>query len=195
MTTSQDDLVKKNQKTAAYVCLIVVFMIGLSFASVPLYDLFCRVTGFGGTTQIVADEAGLPDRIETGRLMRVNFNADTSPRLPWDFKADQRSVEVHPGQQALVGFTARNEGSDPITGTAIFNVTPTIAGGYFYKTQCFCFDRQTLQPGETMSFPVNLFIDPDIVNDPDLEDVKTITLSYTFFVSDSQELETAQEGL
>jgi cytochrome c oxidase assembly protein subunit 11 len=190
---TQEDLVKKNQKTAAYVFCIVVFMIGLSFASVPLYDLFCRVTGFGGTTQMATDGAGLPDRVETSRLIKVNFNADTSPRLPWEFEADQRSVEIHPGQQALVGFTAQNIGSKPITGTAIFNVTPTIAGGYFYKTQCFCFDRQTLQPGEEMAFPVNLFIDPDIVHDPDLEDVKTITLSYTFFVSDSQELETAQK--
>lgn len=191
---SHEELVAKNQRTALYVVGIVLFMIGLSFASVPLYDLFCRVTGFGGTTQILTSEAGLPDRIETGRTITVNFNADTSRNLPWDFKPDQRSVDVHPGQQALISYTGQNISNAPITGTAIYNVSPPLAGQYFYKTQCFCFDRQTLMPDQQMNFPVSFFIDPDIVNDPDLDSVNTITLSYTFFVSDSQELENAQKA-
>jgi len=190
---SGDELVAKNQKTALYVLFIVVFMVGLSFASVPLYDLFCRVTGFGGTTQTLAGDAGLPDRIETGRSITVNFNADISSKLSWQFTPDQRSVSVHPGQQALISYSAINTGQTPVTGTAIYNVSPPSAGQYFYKTQCFCFDRQTLLPNEDMNFPVSFFVDPDIVNDPDLDDVRTITLSYTFFVSDSQELEKAQK--
>lgn len=191
---SHEELVAKNQRTALYVVGVVVFMIGLSFASVPLYDLFCRVTGFGGTTQIAVGGAGLPDRIETGRTITVNFNASTSRRLPWDFTPDQRSVDVHPGQQALISYTGQNTSSEPITGTAIYNVSPPLAGQYFYKTQCFCFERQTLMPDQKMNFPVSFFIDPDIVNDPDLDSVNTITLSYTFFVSDSQELENAQKA-
>jgi cytochrome c oxidase assembly protein subunit 11 len=190
-----DELVAKNQRVGLYVLGIVAFMIGLSFASVPLYDMFCRITGFGGTTQILAEGAGLPDRIETSRTVKVNFNADTGTNMPWAFEADQRSISVHPGQQALISFTGRNITDEPVTGTAIYNVSPPIAGGYFYKTQCFCFERQTLQPGEEMKFPVTFFIDPDFVDDIDMEDVHTITLSYTFYISDSQELEKAQKDL
>ena len=231
---TQAALIAKNQRTGLMVLGVVVFMIGMSFASVPLYNLFCRVTGFGGTTQLAGqasqeagffswfssgssssgsnssadgsgnsglsgggiidpDAAGIPDHIIEDRIIKVNFNADTQRKLTWKFTPNQRNVKVHPGQQALIGYSAVNTGDKPITGTAMFNVTPPLAGQYFYKTQCFCFDRQTLNVGEEANFPVSFFIDPDIVNDPDLDDVQIITLSYTFFVADSQELEKAQK--
>jgi cytochrome c oxidase assembly protein subunit 11 len=192
---SQEELIAKNQRMGLYVLALVAFMIGLSFASVPLYNLFCRVTGFGGTTQIVSGGAGLPDRVETSRSVKVNFNTQTGTNMPWAFTADQRSLTVHPGQQALISFTGKNLSDKPVTGTAVYNVSPPIVGEYFFKTQCFCFDRQTLEPGEEMKFPVSFFVDPDFVNDINMEDVHTITLSYTFYISDSEELEKAKKDL
>lgn len=188
------DLAAKNRRIGLYVLAIVAFMIGLSFASVPLYNLFCRVTGYGGTTQVVDNGAGLPDRIETGRSVRVNFNADTDAKLPWVFEPDQRSIDVHPGQQVIISFTGKNVSDKPLTGAAVYNVSPPIVGEYFFKTQCFCFDKQTLQPGEETKFPVSFFIDPDFVNDVNMDDIQTITLSYTFYLSDSEELEKAQKA-
>ncbi len=182
----------KNRKTGLIVLLAVSVMVGLSFASVPLYNLFCRVTGFGGTTQ-KAITAPSADKIVADRTLRIRFNTDISPRLPWSFKPELPEVSLHPGQEALISYTARNNGTAPVTGTAIYNVTPVRAGKYFFKTQCFCFDRQTLSAGEDMHMPVSFFVDPDIMTDPDMDDITTITLSYTFFVSDSQELEKAKE--
>lgn len=186
----QEALKKKNQKVLTIVCVAIILMIGLSFASVPLYDLFCRVTGFGGTTQVSTE---LPDQI-LDRTMKVNFMTSTSRDMPWDFKSETRSVELNIGQNALINFKARNPLSTPITGTAIYNVTPLKAGKYFHKTQCFCFDRQTLLPKQEMNMPVVFYVDPEIQDDPNMDDVKVITLSYTFFKSDSPELEKAMQS-
>ena len=156
---------------------VVCGMVGLSFAAVPLYDLFCRVTGFGGTTQI-AESA--PTEIGE-RIMAVRFNADVSNDVPWRFKPSQLEVELHVGEVGLAFYTATNQSTETILGSATFNVTPLKAGLYFTKVDCFCFEEQVLRPGETARLPVTFFIDPDIVNDRNLDDVTTITLSYTFF--------------
>lgn len=187
-----DALAARNRRLGLIVLGVVAGMVALSFAAVPFYNLFCRVTGFGGTTQ-TAITAPAQGEIVTARTMTVRLNTDVSPRLPWAFAPDIRSVALHPGQEALVSFSALNKSDKPVTGTAVYNVTPVRAGKYFFKTQCFCFDRQTLNPGEEVHMPVSFFIDPDMMTDPDMADVTDITLSYTFFVSDSQELEKASE--
>ena len=152
-------------------------MVGLSFAAVPLYDLFCRVTGFGGTTQTAeAAPAAVGERV-----MAVQFNSDVSNDVPWRFKPSQREVELRVGEVGLAFYTAINESNNTILGSATFNVTPLKAGIYFTKVDCFCFEEQVLRPGESAELPVTFFIDPDIVNDRDMDDVTTITLSYTFF--------------
>ncbi len=152
-------------------------MVMLAYASVPLYRLFCQVTGFGGTTQVSAGPSGkLLDRQVT-----VRFDANTSPGLPWSFQPEQRAVTVQVGEQNLAFYRATNNGSEPIVGTATFNVTPDKAGIYFNKVACFCFTEQKLAPGESMDFPVSFFVDPAIAGDRKLDDVHTITLSYTFF--------------
>ena len=156
---------------------VVCGMVGLSFAAVPLYDLFCSVTGFGGTTQ-TAESAPA----EVGeRVMVVRFNADVSNDVPWRFKPSQLEVELRVGEVGLAFYTATNESKNPILGSATFNVTPLKAGIYFTKVDCFCFEEQVLRPGESAELPVTFFIDPEIVNDRDMDDVTTITLSYTFF--------------
>ena len=184
------DLANKNQRVLIIVLSIVGFMVMMAFAAVPLYDLFCRVTGYGGTTQV---SQSAPD-IVLDRKVRVRFNADTQRDLPWDFKPDQREVTVQLGQEALISYTARNTAQNPVTGTAIFNVTPQKAGKYFHKTQCFCFGEQTLQPGEDMPMPVTFYVDPAMDEDKEMDDVTMITLSYTFFTAESQELEQALES-
>ena len=152
-------------------------MVGLSFAAVPLYDLFCSVTGFGGTTQ-TAESA--PTTVGE-RVMAGQFNSDVSHDVPWRFKPSQREVKLRVGEVGLAFYTATNESKNTILGSATFNVTPLKAGIYFTKIDCFCFEEQVLRPGERAELPVTFFIDPDIVNDRDMDDVTTITLSYTFF--------------
>jgi len=183
------DMHDKNTKTLLTVFGVVFLMVGLAFASVPLYDLFCRVTGFGGTTQLSTE---LPDKI-LDRKMTVNFTTAVNRKLPWDFEAEQSSITLNIGQDALINFVAENNGSEPVAGTAVYNVTPLKAGKYFHKTQCFCFDYQILKPNQKMNFPVVFYIDPSIADDPNMEDVTTITLSYNFFKSESSELDEAME--
>jgi cytochrome c oxidase assembly protein subunit 11 len=149
--------------------------------SVPLYQAFCRVTGYGGTTQVATKSDGVGKRVVT-----VRFNADVDPHLPWEFQPVQRSVDVHVGAPTLIKYHARNRSARAVTGRAIDNVTPLKAGIYFSKIECFCFTEQTLQPGEDVEMPVDFFVDPDISDDPNLDDVHTITLSYTFYLSDDQ---------
>ncbi len=152
-------------------------MVGLSFAAVPLYDLFCSVTGFGGTTQTAeAAPAAVGERV-----MAVRFNSDVANDVPWRFKPSQREVELRVGEVVLAFYTATNESNRTILGSATFNVTPLKAGVYFTKVDCFCFEEQVLRPGESAELPVTFFIDPEIVNDRNMDDVTTITLSYTFF--------------
>ena len=191
MTNDQKTTHDKNTKTLLSIFGAVFFMVALSFASVPLYNLFCRVTGFGGTTQL---STSLPDTI-LDRQVTVQFTTAVNNKLPWSFKPDQNEVTLNIGQDALVSFTAQNNGPTPVAGTAIYNITPAKVGQYFHKTQCFCFDNQILTPHETMNMPVVFYIDPSIADDPNLDDVKRITLSYSFFKSDSSDLDQAMETL
>jgi cytochrome c oxidase assembly protein subunit 11 len=165
------------QRTAMMLALIALAMVGLGFASVPLYRLFCQVTGFNGTTQ-----RGLkaPGAI-SGKTMTIRFDANHAPNLPWSFKPEQPTQGVTVGEREQAIFVATNNGSKPVTGTATFNVTPTQAGKYFTKIQCFCFTQQTLQPGESARMPVIYYVDPKILDDADARDVEEITLSYTFY--------------
>lgn len=171
-------VVQRNRITATAAGLVVVGMVALTAASVPLYRLFCQVTGYGGTTQRA--EAA-PGAAATGTVT-VLFNADVAPTLPWRFRPAQRSIEVLPGEQHLAFYEAENRGSEPVVGTATFNVTPHKAGVYFQKLACFCFEQQTLEPGQRAELPVSFFVDPALLEDPATREVRQITLSYTFFV-------------
>ncbi|MCI5060897.1 MAG: cytochrome c oxidase assembly protein [Alphaproteobacteria bacterium] len=182
----------KNTKALILIFGVVAIMVGLSFASVPLYDLFCRTTGFGGTTQISKTPPKAEEILE--RKITVHFNSDTSRDLPWFFQPEIRKISVNVGQQGLINFKAQNRGKTPTIGTAVYNVTPPKAGKYFQKTQCFCFDEQKLMPEEEMNMPVMFYIDPSIAKDRHMDDVKTITLSYSFFPTQSKELEDALEA-
>ncbi len=172
--------IERTTRTALLAVLGICFMTGLAFASVPLYRLFCQVTGLNGTTQ-----RGLAAPGATDRQIRVDFDANVNPKLPWKFAPENPSDTVAVGARDMAFFTATNTSSRPITGTATFNVTPAQAGKYFTKIQCFCFTQQTLKPGETARMPVIFFIDPKILADPDAADIQTITLSYTFYPVDS----------
>lgn len=169
----------RNGRTALVLFGLVAGMIGLSFASVPLYRWFCQVTGFGGTTQVAET---LPER-PGERIMTIRFNSDVHPKLPWAFQPEERAVQIRVGESGLVFYNARNLAEGPTTGVSTFNVTPQKAGIYFNKVQCFCFEEQILQPGEEMAMGVSFFVDPAIEEDPNLDDVRTITLSYTFMRS------------
>lgn len=168
---------RRNGATVLLLLSVVAGMVGLSFASVPLYRLFCSATGFGGTTQRA--EAA-PTRIATG-VITVRFDAQTAPGLDWEFRPLTDAVAVHPGAQDQVFFRAVNHSAESVTARAIYNVTPTKAGIYFDKLQCFCFSNQTLAPGESVDMGVVFFVDPDILTDPSTRDVSSITLSYTMF--------------
>lgn len=156
---------------------VVVLMVGMSFAAVPLYRMFCAATGYGGTPKI--NSAAAPGG--NGQTIRVRFNADTNPALPWKFQPALTEVTLPLGEDQLAFYTARNLARSPVTGTALYNVTPEKAAKYFHKTACFCFQQQTLEPGQAMEFPVSYWVDPKIAEDPNTRDIRTITLSYTFF--------------
>ncbi len=168
---------RRNARTGVVLIGVVAGMAGLSFASVPLYRLFCQVTGYGGTTQVATAAPGAV----TDRVIKVRFNADTAPGLPWTFKPVQREIALKVGESGLAYYRARNLAAEAVTGTSTFNVTPLKAGQYFSKVQCFCFDEQRLEAGQELDMAVSFFVDPEILSDRNLDDVKTITLSYTFF--------------
>ena len=172
-----DNLRRRKKTTALLLAGCVAGMVGLSFAAVPLYKLFCQATGYGGTPQ-VAEAA--PD-VVIERTITVRFNADVDRELSWRFKPLQRSIEVRPGESHLAFYEAANESDRPILGQAAYNVTPQKAGIYFTKVECFCFTEQYLAPGERAEMPVSFFIDPALVDDRNMNDLGTITLSYTFF--------------
>jgi cytochrome c oxidase assembly protein subunit 11 len=174
-------LAQRNGRTAALAALLVAAMVGLAFASVPLYRLFCQVTGFNGTTMRATGDA--PGAV-MGKNVDVRFDANTSTALPWRFKPEQAVKKVRIGERYMAFYVAKNLSDKPVTGTATFNVTPVWAGKYFAKIQCFCFSNQILQPGEEMRMPVVFYVDPKIVDDPDARDVSEITLSYTFYPVD-----------
>ncbi len=171
-------LAARNRRTALLGGLVVLAMVGLTAASVPLYRLFCQVTGYGGTTQRAQAAPGAV----AGPSVTVLFNADVAPDLPWRFRPAQRSLEVRPGEQHLAHYTAESRADGPVVGTATFNVTPHKAGIHFHKLACFCFEQQTLEPGERVEMPVSFFVDPALLEDPSTREVRQITLSYTFFV-------------
>lgn len=177
----------RNKRTVRWVLGVVVAMVGLSYASVPLYNLFCRMTGFDGTAKLA--EAA-PDH-ELARTITVKFNTDTAQDLPWNFKAEERQITLPVGRKALINFRAENYTNAPVTGTAVYSITPAKAGKFFRKIECFCFGEQLLTPGQTMDMPVIFFIDPAIADAPDLDDLTTITLSYSFFRTESERLEQA----
>ena len=170
----------RNARTGLALSAVVLGMVALAFASVPLYRLFCQVTGFGGTPQRIEAEAA-PAEAVSSRIVTIRFNADVNSSLPWSFQPVQRSLELRVGERALAFERATNHSDRRVTGTATFNVTPDKAGPYFDKIQCFCFTEQTLAAGQTVDMPVSFYVDPAILNDRGLDDVDTITLSYTFF--------------
>lgn len=161
--------------------LVVGGMVGLSFAAVPLYRLFCQVTGYAGTPRIggAAPAAVAAD----APLITISFDANTNPGLPWQFHPLQRATRLRLGDEAVAFYVARNQADRPVSGVSTYNVTPERAAKYFHKTACFCFAEQTLAPGEEVQMPVAFWVDPAIAEDPYVRDVSTITLSYTFFRS------------
>jgi len=167
----------RNGATVLVLGAVIVGMVGLSFASVPLYRVFCAATGFGGTTQR-AETAS--DHVASS-FVTVRFTTEIAPDLDWQFRPMTGEVTLHPGEQQQVFFRAVNRTTETVTSRAVYNVTPTKAGIYFDKLQCFCFDEQVLKPGETKDMGVVFFVDPDLLTDPSTRDVRTITLSYTMF--------------
>jgi len=165
-----------NRKVVLSLSVTALAMLGLGFASKPLYDTFCRVTGYGGTTRV----AEKMSETVTEREIKVRFDANVASNLGWTFKPDEVAMTVKLGQNALAYYTATNDTKYPIVGTASYNVSPIKAGPYFSKLECFCFTEQRLEPGETVSMPVLFFVDPEMENDKRLDEIKTITLSYTF---------------
>ena len=171
---------KAKKKTAAKMVGVVIFMGALAWASVPFYDWFCRVTGFGGITQ-VADSGS---EIVLSETVKVRFDASLERDMPWEFKPVQREIEIQIGATGLAFYEAYNPTDKPVAGTASYNVTPYEAGGFFSKIDCFCFEEQVLMPGERVQMPVTFFVDPEIVEDRDARYTKVITLSYTFYEKD-----------
>lgn len=175
------------RKTVLSLVGVVLVMGGLAWASVPFYDWFCRVTGFGGITGVAATGSD----VVLDQTIKVRFDASVDRDMPWEFKPAQREMELRIGETALAFYTAHNPTSRPIAGSASYNVTPYEAGGFFTKIDCFCFEMQVLQPGQTVEMPVTFYVDPEIVTDRDAKYVHTITLGYTFYETDLPE-ETAQ---
>ena len=162
---------------AASCAAVVAAMVGASFAAVPLYDMFCRATGFGGTTQVASSA---PAKV-LDREITVRFDGNVAPGLGWKFGPEQNEMKVRVGETKLALFRAQNVSDKPVTGTATYNVTPEQFGAYFSKVQCFCFTKQTLQPGESMDMPVVFFVDPSLADEHELDGLSQLTLSYTFY--------------
>lgn len=181
MSGLNNDLVRRNKFVAFAAVGIVAGMVGMSYAAVPLYKLFCAVTGFGGTTQRADAAPGLI----LDRDVTVRFNADIGQGLGWKFQPLQRDITLKVGEEALVYYRATNVSDKPLVGMATFNVTPDKTGQYFNKVACFCFTEQRLEPGQSIDMPVSFFVDPRIAEDRNLDDVANIALSYTFFPADN----------
>lgn len=171
------------RKTVVQTVGVVVLMGALAWASVPFYDWFCRVTGFGGATDVA--EAGSEEILD--QTITVRFDASLERNMPWEFRPLEREMTLRIGETGLAFYEAYNPTSRPVAGSASYNVTPFEAGGFFYKIQCFCFEEQVLEPGERVQMPVTFFVDPDLVEDRDGKHVHTITLSYTFYEIDLPE--------
>ena len=178
------------RRTMVYLSGVVFAMVGLSFASVPLYDWFCRVTGYGGTT-LEADAA--PDTI-LDQTIKIRFDGSLTSEMAWEFKPVQREMEIRIGETGLAFYEAYNPTDRPIAGSASYNVFPFTVGGFFSKIDCFCFEEQVLMPGERVQMPVTFFVDPEIVEDRDGKYVDVITLSYTFYEIPLEETEFATQA-
>jgi len=181
---SAPPLERRNKRVALIALGAALGMLALGYAAVPIYRIFCQVTGFGGTTQratmaeaLTAEEMA---KSAGARTFSIRFDANTGPDMPWTFRPRQVTDTVQAGERDMAIFEARNESSVPITGTASFNVEPEQAGRYFNKIQCFCFTEQTLQPGQEVTMPVLFYVDPRAIDDPNMDGVEQITLSYTF---------------
>jgi cytochrome c oxidase assembly protein subunit 11 len=178
MTAQPDTPLRRRDKIVAVSCgLFVAAMVGAAYAAVPLYDWFCRATGFNGTTQVATSAPGTV----LDHKITVRFDANTGPGLPWRFEPEQKTIEVRLGEVVTVNYLVINEAARPITASAAYNVVPLNMGAYFQKINCFCFTEQTLKPGEKREMPVVFYIDPSIVKDADGAELNTITLSYTFY--------------
>lgn len=177
----------QNKKLLMSLICGVFGMFMLSFAAFPLYNLFCKITGYGGTPKINSQASNAIGKKE----FTVRFNADVEPGFDWEFKPSSKPAEVITGENKLIFYEAKNSSSESLTGVATYNIVPQEAAVYFNKIECFCFQKQTLKPGEKIIMPVSFFIDPDIENDINLKNVKTVTLSYTFF----QDKKNGSEGL
>ncbi|KAK4877015.1 hypothetical protein RN001_009521 [Aquatica leii] len=176
--TSQNVRIKS---TLYYITAAGVLVVGLSYAAVPLYRIFCQAYSYGGTTATGHDADKVKNMTVLNRPIKIKFNADTVSSMRWNFKPQQREIQVKPGETALAFYTAENPTDTPVTGISTYNVVPFEAGQYFNKIQCFCFEEQQLNPHEQVDMPVFFYIDPEFADDPKMEFVKEITLSYTFF--------------
>ncbi|HEY7384995.1 MAG TPA: cytochrome c oxidase assembly protein [Beijerinckiaceae bacterium] len=175
-----DPILKRRLRRTAAICIgVVAGMVGLAYAAVPLYDLFCRVTGFDGTPRVgTAGGSRILDH-----TIRVRFDANVAPGLDWRFAPEALEIRARLGETQTVFYKVRNAGAVPTAGIATFNVQPGQAGAYFVKIQCFCFNEQTLQPGEEMDVPVVFYVEPSLADEPNLRNLPSITLSYTYFAS------------
>ena len=179
------DRARRNRRTFLAMIGVGLAMLGLGFASVPLYRIFCQQTGFNGTTQRA--DAGVDVQQATGHMLSIRFDSNVQPGMPWQFHPERPTQTVTVGAKSMAIFVAKNMSDRPVTGTASFNVTPTQAGAYFTKIECFCFTEQVLMPGERVEMPVTFYVDPEIVEDRDAKYTKHITLSYTFYEIDMPE--------
>jgi cytochrome c oxidase assembly protein subunit 11 len=176
----------KNARLAWTLAATVGGMLALAYAASPLYDMFCRATGFGGTPQ-VAQEG---ERPVLSRTVNVRFDSNVDANLPWRFTPLEREVKVKLGEERLVHYRVTNVSQRPIVGTSTYNVTPETAGAWFNKLQCFCFTEQLLLPGQSMDMPVVFFVDPEMDKDRRYDNIRTVTLSYTFFEAKTERAKT-----
>jgi len=168
---------RRNRRVGVIAFGVVGTMLGVSFASVPLYNLFCAVTGYNGTPMI----GGGPAPGAEGQPITIRFNAQVHPSLPWNFRPEQASMPLRPGEEGIAFYSAENRADRPVEGVSTYNVTPDIVGRYFHKTACFCFESQTLAPGQRADMPLAFWVDPAMLRDPETRDIRSITVSYTFF--------------
>jgi cytochrome c oxidase assembly protein subunit 11 len=180
-TRSQADTARKHRSVAITCALVAVGMVGMSYAAVPLYRMFCQVTGFGGTPQVAAG----PSQTVLDQTITMRFDANVSKKLAWKFVPLERKIKLRIGENRIASYRATNISDRPLTGTATFNVSPESAGIHFNKIECFCFTEQTLQPGESVDMPVSFFVDPEIVKDPNAAHFTQLTLSYTFYPAET----------
>ena len=180
-TRPDPDIARRNKRVAVLGLCLSFCMVGLAYASVPIYQMFCQITGFGGTTQVAGDAP----KGAIAREMTVRFDANVANDLAWTV-TPAAHITDNIGKVDTVNYVATNNSDKPITGMAVFNVSPERAGVYFNKIECFCFTEQTLQPGETADMPIVFFVDPELDDNQELDTIKEITLSYTFYASDNE---------